>query len=201
MESTKERIKNTALDLFAKEGYAGSSIRNIAKIVGIRESAIYNHYGSKEEIIEAIFIDFKKNSESTGLLTDELLDEIENPYKFISDFCEKLLRFWDTPKQKKLIRLLMVEEFRDYKIDKLSLNDLIEDLRKIWEMIFAEITKYGLIKSFDTKVLANEFIAPLFFIRLQFLTDENRDGLNNAIKETKKHVNFFWNAIDSDKKL
>ena len=40
--TTKEKILATSFNLFADNGYSGTSIRNIASLVEIRESAIYN---------------------------------------------------------------------------------------------------------------------------------------------------------------
>ena len=53
-KNTKERIFDVSIDLFSQYGYDGVSIRQIAKEVGIKESSIYNHYQSKESILESI---------------------------------------------------------------------------------------------------------------------------------------------------
>ena len=47
---TKDKIFDTALDLFSKKGYDSVSVRTIASEVGIKESSIYNHYSSKHLI-------------------------------------------------------------------------------------------------------------------------------------------------------
>ena len=41
---TKDKILIEALSLFSVSGFSGVSVRDIAKAVGIRESAIYKHY-------------------------------------------------------------------------------------------------------------------------------------------------------------
>ena len=51
---TKEKIFDVALDLFSQKGFDAVSVREIAREVGIRESSIYNHYKSKEAILDAI---------------------------------------------------------------------------------------------------------------------------------------------------
>ena len=52
--SNRERIFDVSIDLFSEYGYDGVSVRQIAKEVGIRESSIYNHYPSKESILDSI---------------------------------------------------------------------------------------------------------------------------------------------------
>ncbi len=50
--STKEKIDMAALQLFAERGFKGTTMKDIAKVVGVTEGAIYRHYSSKEEIVE-----------------------------------------------------------------------------------------------------------------------------------------------------
>ena len=52
--NNKEKIFNVSVDLFSERGYDGVSIRQIAREVGIKESSIYNHYPSKEAILDSI---------------------------------------------------------------------------------------------------------------------------------------------------
>jgi len=51
--STKEKILDAALTLFAENGYDGTSVEQIANIVGIKAPSLYKHYRGKEEILNA----------------------------------------------------------------------------------------------------------------------------------------------------
>ena len=51
---TKERILETALELFAQSGYLGTSMNDIARQLGITKAALYKHYTSKQEILNRI---------------------------------------------------------------------------------------------------------------------------------------------------
>ena len=53
-ESTKERILETALELFAQNGYLGTSMNDIAGRLGFTKAALYKHYTSKQEILDKI---------------------------------------------------------------------------------------------------------------------------------------------------
>ena len=52
--TTKERITEEALTLFAEKGYKGTSVKDIADAVGIKDASLYKHFKSKEEIFNAI---------------------------------------------------------------------------------------------------------------------------------------------------
>jgi AcrR family transcriptional regulator len=49
--STVTRIIDVATELFYEEGYHGTSMREIAGAVGIKAASLYNHFGSKEDIL------------------------------------------------------------------------------------------------------------------------------------------------------
>lgn len=51
---TKERIIETALDLFSKKGFEAVSVRDISGKIGIKESSLYYHFKNKQEIFEVI---------------------------------------------------------------------------------------------------------------------------------------------------
>jgi AcrR family transcriptional regulator len=56
-EDRKAKIKEAALELFAKEGYHSASISKLAKKAGISKGLIYNYFESKEDIIRDILDD------------------------------------------------------------------------------------------------------------------------------------------------
>jgi AcrR family transcriptional regulator len=50
---TRRRILAVALELFSAHGYAGTSMRDIAETIGMTKAALYYHFASKEQILEA----------------------------------------------------------------------------------------------------------------------------------------------------
>lgn len=70
---TKDKIFDTALDLFSKKGYDSVSVRTIASEVGIKESSIYNHYSSKKDILMSILNYFEEYFKGNPL--DEKISE------------------------------------------------------------------------------------------------------------------------------
>jgi AcrR family transcriptional regulator len=51
---TRDRILSVGLRLFAEQGYANTSLREIAEELGVTKAALYFHYKTKEEIITGI---------------------------------------------------------------------------------------------------------------------------------------------------
>ncbi len=55
--NTRQRIQDTALELFAEQGYEKTSLREIAERLGVTKAALYYHFKSKEEIVVSLFKD------------------------------------------------------------------------------------------------------------------------------------------------
>lgn len=53
-QSTVERVHDTALALFARHGYDGMSLSQLANEVGIQKPSLYNHIESKQALFMAL---------------------------------------------------------------------------------------------------------------------------------------------------
>lgn len=93
-EKTKNLILSTSLQLFSENGYSGTSVRNISSAVGLRESAIYNHFKSKQDLLCEIVSKFGQSSTGINLLTDELIEKLSSPLNFMKLFSKELLKNW-----------------------------------------------------------------------------------------------------------
>jgi AcrR family transcriptional regulator len=49
-----ERIVDVALELFARQGYGGTSLRHIAERLGVSKAAVYYHFRTKDEIARVL---------------------------------------------------------------------------------------------------------------------------------------------------
>ncbi len=84
VEDSRAAILEAARYLFAKKGYEGTSISNIAKESGAAKSLVYYYFSSKEDILNEILEEGTKDiyethyrmSESGGKLTEELMMNI-----------------------------------------------------------------------------------------------------------------------------
>lgn len=54
-QATKDRIEQSALTLFVKNGVDGTGVREIAKAAGITEGAIYRHFKGKDALVWQLF--------------------------------------------------------------------------------------------------------------------------------------------------
>jgi len=52
---TRYQILDASLRLFSERGFARTTVRDIARVAGITDAAIYYHFASKRELLEALF--------------------------------------------------------------------------------------------------------------------------------------------------
>ncbi len=51
---TRQQILDASLRLFSQRGFARTTVRDIARVAGITDAAIYYHFQSKRELLEAL---------------------------------------------------------------------------------------------------------------------------------------------------
>ncbi len=84
--SKKEMILRQAVILFKTRGFSKASMRHLAEAMGVEAPSLYNHIGSKDELLQDIC--FKIAAEYTGQLNEvEALDET------VSYKVEQVIRF------------------------------------------------------------------------------------------------------------
>jgi AcrR family transcriptional regulator len=56
VSAAKDRVRDVALTLFAERGYHGTSMSQIAEILGVRVPTLYSHIRSKQELLAEIAV-------------------------------------------------------------------------------------------------------------------------------------------------
>ena len=203
-KNTKEKIFDVSIDLFSQYGYDGVSIRQIAKEVGIKESSIYNHYQSKESILESIltyYINEMIKEEAPVMQSRENLDmDFDEFYeegrdRFISKLSEE--------KMMKITRIFLVESYHNEKIKNFVKEAIIGYAIKGWEELFDLMKEKKFIKKdADIKQLAESFYYyGLFLLYEHFIINYGEDDekfLNDFEKRTTNHMKLLFNSVKID---
>ena len=92
--NTRERILETATDLFAEKGYAGTYVREIVEKAGVSKPALYYYFKSKEGLFYAILewaTDAQREIlnevfEASGTVLDRLIFLYRRTYEGIQEY-------------------------------------------------------------------------------------------------------------------
>jgi AcrR family transcriptional regulator len=188
-QNTTDKIFEAAIDLFAQKGYDSVSIRDIAKVVGIKESSIYKHYINKEEILQKI-IKYPLSKIYTIAQRDDSTEQLiakEGVDGFLTD-CGNVFASWmSDEKTVKILRIFYIELYHNDQIAQ-SYRELINAGDTFWASVMAMMMNQGLIKQADPKVVSSIFMA--FFWNAftdYFLLQYGRT--------TKSFVELYWDNL------
>ena len=152
--SVRDKVLAAAVQLFAEYGYHAATMREIARIAGIKAASIYYHYTSKQallvEIMETHMRQLNTNLEhivnKQGTIQQRLFEAISNHIRLHTTYKSEFFII-DTE-----IRALEVEN-RD-KI--LALRDQYENL---FQKLLREGIEKGVLRQTDVKVSSYAIIA------------------------------------------
>lgn len=198
---TKAKILKTALKLFSTKGYKATTVRDIAGAMGVKQSALYNHFKNKDEILETLIGDLtssaivhlfdERDPQEAARSGKALLAGIGTKFKLLS---------FDGQNEA-LFKLLMQEMFRNERVREIY-NEYFyqENVKKLSTYLFMMMQE-ELIRSSDPLMLANEFFSPLFFYQMQVsLLKQDKKSTSSVVSLFEKHVEFFWESIRIEKK-
>jgi len=194
--STKEKILLSSRRLFSENGYKATSVRKIATDVGLRESALYNHFKNKEEIFLTVAKDIF--SSPFSFTHDEIKDAALKGKVFLNKYATqyKLLTF--DKNNESMFRILLIELLQNKELREQFMSEFHDKNIKTLSEGFFIMMQNNLIRSSDPMMLSYEFLSTLFYIRLQ-ITLMRYDSISttNLSTQFEKHVEFFWESIRS----
>ena len=197
---TKQKILKTALKLFSSKGYKATTVRDIAGAMGMKQSALYNHFKNKDEILETLISDLT-SSAIVHLFDDKEPQEAAKSGKaLLAGIATKFKLLSFDGQNEALFKLLMQEIFRNERVREIY-NEYFyqENVKKLSSCLFMMMQE-EMIKSSDPLLLANEFFSPLFFYQMQVsLLKMDKKSTSSVVSLFEKHVEFFWDSVKIEK--
>ena len=201
MNATKQKILNVALDLFSQNGFSAVSIRDICKVVEIKESSIYYHFKNKQDIFDELLQHFETTATDLMSQLEQALATTpttieENLFEKTCDcFFEKYLM---DEYCNKVMRLLSIEHFRNNEIQKIYDYWIFDKPLSFQTKVFSLLMTIGIIRPANSKYLAIKFYAPIFLFAQRWLfggtlTDECKQLFRENAYE---HINNFFNETE-----
>ena len=198
---TKNKILDVSIDLFSEFGYDNVSIRQIAKEVGIKESSIYNHYKSKESILETILDYYISEMTKEEIPLSEASQNLDIGFDyFYSAGLEVYKSKLSEPDMMKITRIFLIESYHNEKIKEFIRKPIMEYAIKGWIDLFDLMKEKGLIRTdCDTKQLAESFYYyGLFLLIEHFIINYPEDDekfLNEFGQKSQNHMKLIFDSV------
>lgn len=201
-KTTKEKIFEAAIDLFAQKGFDATSMREIAETVGIKKASMYSHYKSKDEILEKIVEYPMARIEIVGpqnVETEELIISM-GLEKFMALSSNVATEWMNDHFMEKIWRIVCIELYHNEQIKKFYSKFTVTAL-SFWQSNFEIMVKHKLIKPFDPEVLAHEYLSFYGNTYMDYFIFRYGETSNSFMQEYQesidKHTAFIVNAIKS----
>lgn len=200
---TKEVILTVALRLFSERGYDGVGIRDIAKEIGIRDSALYKHYSGKRDIFDSILKDIERHyqEEIAAFYSSEHMDSVLPADR---DGREELFRisitmfqfYLKTEYGAQLRRMLTMEQYKASLAGRFFRELIIDEGLEYIAELFAGFIRDGVYIDADPMVLALQFYSPLYLLLSKY--DNQPERYEEALAFLEKHVRQFNKSYARD---
>jgi len=196
--TTKERLFVNAVWLFSFRGVKGVGIRDICQSVEIKESSFYNHFRSKDLLLNDIFSRYLEIGEKTILTTAEF-DEILNladAARFFPAIMEKFLHYTDDPLFQMMRRIVIMESFINPKAAEVAKKNLYFFRKESMEQGLRRMMEKGLIRDLDESAVTVEYCYGASEMLDEYLLfDFWQSDTSGVTKKLTDHIAFFTNLI------
>lgn len=180
IESVKNQILESALDVFCKYGYSKVSMDDIAKAWGKSRTTLYYYYKNKLEIFEALALKGYNNVISyaaAGTSADQNLESNLQEYA-----------------HRRIAKMISMVQHNDYIIN--DVKDNIEIEKRLFTSLMTDEVRY--IKHIIKWAILNEEIAPLQKEEIELLSHVLVTTMRSYSEELLlfKHVEELNNKVD-----
>jgi AcrR family transcriptional regulator len=193
---TKGELLQAALELFAAKGFEGTSVRDIARAVGLSESVLYAHFDSKRAIFDAVFAEFGPQSAVSVLETIDPVLADSDPPGFTRALVARSMELWAAPQARQLISLMSHDDLLHDPALTAGIFASIGSLARLFERwISAGVLAADLGSPLE---LAYALMSPVALARLLWLHNGARpEEIDAARERAARHAELFIRAVFS----
>ncbi len=195
---TRDVILEKALDLFSVCGYEGVTVKQIAGAVGIKDSSLYKHFKSKQDIYDTLLEHMNQKFEETvafyrlpqGEIASIAKEYGQNDLVWLKKACEAVFLFFlRDASAAKFRRMLMIEQYKNTDAAKTFRSWFTDDAMHFQTQLFTEMIRQGYFRQGSPQIIALQFYAPFYLLLCQY--DNMPEREEEALSLLMQHVEQF----------
>ena len=167
--STRQRMLDAALRVFAENGFAGASMRMLARETGLRESSFYNHFTGKEDLYQAVIAQWGPMEFVQRLKSEEYRALSNRPADFFHLCGKHLVDRWMDPRERLFMALINIEGAEGAAQKRYYEALFHEEIDLLTEYCTHFAANHGMVAPIPRET-ARMFVAGLTLIRREQLT-------------------------------
>ena len=192
---TKNRILQVSLDLFSLRGYSSVSIRDICGKVGIKESSVYHHFKSKQDIFDVLCNSFTETlyalPQAFSVEMQKVTSVKDEEFIFV---CQSFVNdYLMNEKINKFIRMLIIEQSTNVQAAELYHRVLFDDAVAGQKVIYQWLVGIGFLKNSDVDMMVMEYYSHIIYLFHRYLAaGEITAGIRAEVNRSLlRHIQNF----------
>ncbi|NHC35813.1 TetR/AcrR family transcriptional regulator [Scytonema millei] len=151
-DSSRDRILQAAQRLFARQGFDGTTTRDLAQAAGVAEGTLFRHFSNKKAILVEV-----ATQGWVEILTDLLTELSEmGSYKAVAQVMQR--RMWNFQKNADLMRVCFMEaQFHPDLRDRVQ-SEVIAKMTDVAEAFFQTAMERGIYRPMNPRLVAQVFL-------------------------------------------
>lgn len=186
----REQILRTAIDLFSKRGFRGTTTKEIATTAGVSEAMVFRHFSKKSDIFDAI-LENKSCHDGMRFPWEESLiiqDAIKKKDDFAVFFNLALNALNKQQADDGFLRLLLYASLEEHELSDRFFAGFITRIYEFIGNYIEQRQKDGAFREINPKVAVRSFIGMMIHHSLNnILWDKSRRLLNITNEEAAKN--------------
>jgi len=185
-EPGRDGLMATAIDCFARYGYAGTSIDRIARAAGVTKGALYYHFRDKEQLL---FAAVKERVSAFEQFVVERTSKLEDPAGALRDVARICARNATSDNHRRFILTLMVEALDTNDALSSEFREMLRRFRSFHRFLIRQGQERGLFrKDVDVAVASELFVSGILGAEIQYYQDPQSI---DVVKTLESHVEQF----------
>jgi AcrR family transcriptional regulator len=191
--STKDRIVEAAVQLFSRQGFAGSSTHEIARLAGVSEVTVFRHFARKKDLFWAATESRLRRLRISKELRGRL-DADENPRTALPGVVALLVETFHN--QPEMVRLLYLSLFElEHGAERILRKYLVPFFQPIREYL-ARCASNGLARDLDPSIATLALMTSIVAHHgLYSVVTDEATGYASMNDATTAYAEFWFKAL------
>lgn len=189
-EDTRSRILKAALHLFARQGYDGTTTRDLAAEARVAEGTLFRHFANKKAILIEV-----ATKGWVEILTDLLTELSEmGSYKAVAQVMRR--RMFRMKENSDIMRVCFMEAQFHPELQEKIQSEVIEKMTDVAEAFFQTAMDRGIYRRTNPKIVAQVFLGMFAIAGFSENTIINPDASPQAMQEMAEGIaDIFLNGV------
>ncbi len=197
-QARPEELIAAAVELFGEQGFAATTLKDVAKRAGVSKGTVYLYFKSKEELLRAAvrtsvvpIVDVSEDLE---------VDEDGPPAEVLRSLVTRWVDEFETRRVTAVPKLVMAEAANFPELAQDYVSTVLSRVRRLVARLLKRGVRAGAFKEMDVREATHLLLAPLFYGQIHAASLAPFDPQAPDLREfVSAHLDFFLRGIAAEK--